>query len=231
MAVSRSSAQSVARVVVEPHEPHRAGPVIEDDRPVDEEERGIRRLRRIRWNLVEVCAEFVAEPSEPAERSRDALVGDRHVAEPIGQHVEDGCLIRHAAWNRTGRRAACDRAASRVGGYERTRGVCRCEDADARRGIRSPVEPHGVGRIREPGAEDELGVAPRGEQTGADATRHPLSLGRATGPMPEDSGSRSAHARGPAPTRRPSRSDDQRSALLPLNSNSIWPTALPLPCR
>ena len=50
------------------------------------------------------------------------------------------------------------------------------EHADAGRGIPAAVEPDDVGRVGEALPEDELGVAPRLDRAGADASRHPPSL-------------------------------------------------------
>ncbi len=85
---------------LEPDEAYRLRGMVEHDRAVDEEERGIGGVGGIRRRVVQPCSELVPEPAEPPERSvraRRARAGrvradDRDFGEALGEHFEDGCL-------------------------------------------------------------------------------------------------------------------------------------------
>ena len=162
----------VGVVGLEPREPHRSLAVIEHDGPVDEHERGIRGLGGRCRDIVEPGAELVPEPAEPAEGRlaagasiiREApLVGSLR-AGGVREHVEHGCRDRRRDVAVGERRGAGDRSACRIRRDELAPGMCGRDHADARDGIRSAVQPDRIRRLREPGPEDGLGVAPRGER-------------------------------------------------------------------
>ena len=146
--------------------------MVEHDGPVDEEERGIGSVGGRRPDVVEPGAELVAEPAEPAEGRLAAVAGivvgacgpAFRVREAFREHLEDGCRDRRRDVALGERRGAGDGCARGIRRDELASGMRGRDDADARHGIRSAVEPDGVRRLREPGQEDGLGVAPRGER-------------------------------------------------------------------